>query len=100
VNALLLDFFLFVVVVVTMNSCFNSLMTVMFYIRQGNEHIFKDIRRKVASQSPFQDRDTTKSRTEMEKMMQSIEDLKNKQAEFEQALEQKEAEKMLIYQVL
>jgi hypothetical protein len=36
----------------------------------------------------------------MEKMMQSIEDLKNKQAEFEQALEQKEAEKMLIYQVL
>ena len=32
-------------------------------------------------------------------MMQSIEELKSRQAEFEKALEQKEAEKMLIYQV-
>jgi hypothetical protein len=34
----------------------------------------------------------------MERMMQSIEDLKSRQAEFEKALEQKEAEKLLIYQ--
>lgn len=32
--------------------------------------------------------------------MQSIEDLQSRQAEFEKALEQKEAEKLLIYQVL
>jgi len=34
----------------------------------------------------------------MERMMQSIEDLQSRQAEFEKALEQKEAEKLLIYQ--
>lgn len=35
----------------------------------------------------------------MDKMLQSIEDLKNRQADFEKALEQKEAEKLMIYQV-
>ena len=66
--------------------------------RQGNEHIFKDIRRKVATQSS-QERDGFKSKSEMEKMMQSIDELRARQSEFESALKQKEAEKMLIYQV-
>lgn len=66
--------------------------------RKGNEQTFKEIRRKVATQSSFQERDSSKSRSEMERMMQSIEDLQSRQAEFEKALEQKEAEKLLIYQ--
>ena len=75
-------------------------MVLTLNFRQGNEHTFKDIRRKVSSQSSFsQDKDSVKSKSEMDKMMQSIEDLKNRQAEFEKALEQKEAEKMMIYQV-
>ena len=32
-------------------------------------------------------------------MIQSVEELKSRQAEFEKALEQKEAEKLMIYQV-
>jgi hypothetical protein len=68
--------------------------------RKGNEQTFKEIRRKVATQSSFQERDSSKSRSEMERMMQSIEDLQSRQAEFEKALEQKEAEKLLIYQVV
>jgi hypothetical protein len=35
----------------------------------------------------------------MERMMQSIDELKSRQADFEKALEQKEAEKLMIYQV-
>jgi hypothetical protein len=69
-------------------------------VRKGNEQTFKEIRRKVATQGSFQERDNSKSRSEMERMMQSIEDLQSRQAEFEKALEQKEAEKLLIYQVL
>ena len=68
--------------------------------RRGNEHAFKDIRRKVSVHGGTQDREIVKSKSDMDKMMRCITELTARQAEFENALKKKEAEKMLIYQVV
>jgi len=64
--------------------------------RQGNEHVFADIRRKVPSGSGGE-KDQHRTKSEVDKLMQEVHILKNKQQSFEEALQQKEAEKQLIY---
>jgi len=64
--------------------------------RQGNEHLFKDIKRKVASGSGF-DKDPIRQKCETDRLMAEFQDLKAKHKELEAALQQKEAEKQLIF---
>jgi hypothetical protein len=66
--------------------------------RRGNEHQFKDIRRKVASGGTSGGGTTqVTSRSEIEKLMADFEQLKSQQRELGQQLKQKEAEKQLIF---
>ena len=63
--------------------------------QRGNEHLFKDIRRKVGAINGG-DRDARPGR-EIDKLQADFEDLRSKHAELEEQLEQKEAEKQMIF---
>jgi len=64
--------------------------------RQGNEHVFADIRRKVPAGSGTE-KEQHRAKSEVDKLMAEINILKGKHQSFEEALHQKEAEKQLIY---
>mmetsp|Transcript_38549 Transcript_38549/g.60114 ORF Transcript_38549/g.60114 Transcript_38549/m.60114 type:complete len:428 (+) Transcript_38549:140-1423(+) len=69
--------------------------------KQGNEHLFSEIRRKVPSAGgSSQDKDQGRSKSEVDTLMGEITALKSKQQSFEEALQQKEQEKELIYSEL
>ena len=67
--------------------------------RQGNEHHFKDIRRKVGAGSVMCERDGM-STPEFEKLHADFEELRSKYDELESVLDQKEAEQRVLFSEL
>jgi hypothetical protein len=66
--------------------------------RRGNEHQFKDIRRKVGGGG--NDKSDSRSNTDMDKIVAEFEELKSRHEELEASLDQAESEKRTIFSEL
>jgi len=64
------------------------------HFKRDNPGLLHNIKRKVAVEKP----DNSKNKTEMEDLVQLVNDLKQRQSLFESALMQKEMEKVMLYQ--